>query len=393
VLTELGTRKPGRGEVDVVALALTAVLMVLFAFGPDDEPGSVREIDAMAVALFVGSFAALLARRRHPGPMALAILGMNFWWHKNGYANEAINVPTVLAFFSVGLTGDRRLQWFVGSVTPLAVVIGVAASDAPWLTLVDAIGWTVAALLLGELVRRRGQVLERYAERAERAEAEREHEAQRRVAEERLRIARELHDLLAHTVSAMSVQAEVAADAIEGGRARDDSGEVGAAVAAIQGASRDAMAEIRATVTVLRGADGATGTAPAPRIDRLPDLFDTARAAGLVVVDDVAAPGELPPMIELTAYRIVQEALTNVVRHAGATRVEVRLARDDRALVVEVGDDGRGAGATTSERADGFGLRGMAERVASLGGTLDLGPSALGGFGVRASLPLGGGAA
>jgi signal transduction histidine kinase len=196
-----------------------------------------------------------------------------------------------------------------------------------------------------------------------------------------------LHDLLAHTVSAMSVQAEVAADAIEGGRARDDTGEVGAAVAAIQGASRDAMAEIRATVTVLRGADAATGTAPAPRIDRLTDLFETARASGLEVVDDVAVPGELPPMIELTAYRIVQEALTNVVRHAAASRVEVRLAREAGVLVVEVGDDGRGAGAP--ERTDGFGLRGMAERVASLDGSLDLGPSAMGGFGVRASLPLG----
>jgi signal transduction histidine kinase len=391
VLTELGSEKRGRGEVDAVAVVFTVVLMVLFAFGPDDESASVRGIDATAVVLFVAAFAALLARRRHPGLVVVAVLVMNFWWHKSGYANEAINVPTVLAFFSVGLTGDRRLQWAVGSITPVVVVIAVGTSGAPWNALIDAIGWTMAALLLGELVRRRGQVLERYAERAERAEADREHEAERRVAEERLRIARELHDLLAHTVSAMSVQAEVAADAIERGRARDDSGEVGAAVAAIQGASRDAMAEIRATVTVLRGADGATGTAPAPRIDRLDDLFDTARAAGLVVTDDVAAPGELPPMIELTAYRIVQEALTNVVRHAGASRVEVRLAREAGALVVEVGDDG--CGATAPERADGFGLRGMAERVASLGGSLDLRPSAMGGFGVRATLPLGGTAA
>lgn len=377
------------GGVDLVAAGLTVVLMALFALSAADEPGNDRPLDAIAVGLLVSATALLLAHRRFPGPMALAILALNFWWHAAGYASEAINVPTVLAYFSVGLTGRRPVQWGVGALTAVLLVGSVAVTGGPWTTLIDAIGWTAAAILLGEVVRSRGELLAHYAERAERAEAERDLEAERRVAEERLRIARELHDVLAHTVSVMAVQAEVAADALDRAPATGATPEARAAVGAIRAAGLDAMAEVRATVSILRGADPALGTAPAPGLARLDELIETARAAGLEVTLDWSPPdGPLPPMVGLTAYRVVQEALTNVVRHAGASCVRVRMRRDGPSLVVEVTDDGQASGATATPAA-GLGLRGMAERVSSLGGTLDAGPRPGGGFRVRAALPVG----
>ena len=372
--------------IDVVAAAFTMVLMVLFAVGSDEEADFDRPFDGLAVGLLAVAFVVLLARKRFPAVTAFAILGMNFGWHYLGYANEAINIPTVLAYFSVGFSGIRRVQWGVGAVSVAVVLVGVSQAGAAWMDVIDAVGWTVAAILLGEVVRSRGQLLERYAERAERAEAEREVEAERRVAEERLRIARELHDLLAHTVSVMGVQAEVAADELDRRGSNGTSG-ARAAVGVIRAAARDAMAEIRATVTVLRGAEPPLGTAPAPGLARLEDLIAAARATGLEVGADVPASARpLPPMIELTTYRIVQEALTNVVRHADASCVQVHLRFERSTLLVEVSDDGRGGGVAGAP--PGFGLRGMSERVAALGGSFDAGPAPEGGFAVRASLPL-----
>jgi signal transduction histidine kinase len=240
-----------------------------------------------------------------------------------------------------------------------------------------AAGYVVMAVLFGEFIRNRQLLVDHLAERAERAEAD----AERRVVEERLRIARDIHDVLAHTVSVMTVQAEVAADAID--RDRDT---VDTAVRAIKQAGREAMAEVRATVAVLRSGGDPAATAPSPRIADVGELVDAAREQGLDVEVDVVLSGRaLPEMVELTTFRVVQEGITNVVRHACAASARVMIHEEPSSVVVEVHDDGRAAGGPV---AAGFGLRGMAERVESIGGTLWHGQDVTGGWVVRASLPL-----
>jgi len=214
-------------------------------------------------------------------------------------------------------------------------------------------------------------------ERLARVESEREQEARRRVAEERVRIARELHDVLAHTVTVITVQAGVAADVLA-----DAPQEARDALGAIRSASREALAELQATVNVLRAGDGPRS--PIPDLGQLAELAAGASGSGLAVeVCDEGDPRPVPAAVSRAAYRIVQEALTNVRRHAGATRALVLLVWEADALVVEVRDDGHAAEPVVP----GNGLTGMAERAAALGGglTWDLPPD--GGFRVRAHLP------
>ncbi|HYH48295.1 MAG TPA: sensor histidine kinase [Acidimicrobiia bacterium] len=383
-------------RTDPLTAALVAVVVVLFAFTPEPEAGADRPFDLGGLALLAGTVVLLPLGRRFPATVALAALATSAVWHTAGYSSSLINLATFAAFFLLGMAGDRRRQMAVaalaGAVTAVAVL---ADSGQPWSEVVDAVGWTIVAILLGVLVRARRRVLDTYAERAARAEAERDAEAERRVAEERIRIARELHDLLAHTVSVMTVQAGVAADSLH---RRPDVART--AIDTIRSAGRDAMAEIRATVAVLRSGaapSGGHGMAPAPGLARIDELVTSAGAAGLTVEVHALPPAvALPPVVELTAYRVVQEALTNVIRHAGATRAEVSLALTADALVIDVHDDGSasggvsvsaGAGATAG--GSGFGLRGMAERVESLGGSLQYGRRPGGGFIVRATVPVG----
>jgi signal transduction histidine kinase len=195
--------------------------------------------------------------------------------------------------------------------------------------------------------------------------------------EERLRIARELHDSLTHSISVIRVQAGVAAHL-----ARKRGEEVPPVLAAIQEASADAARELRATLSVLRRDEDTTSG-----LDQLPSLVARARAAGLPV--DVAVTGTqrpLPPAVDLAAYRIVQEAMTNVTRHAGPACVSVRICYGPAALTVQVDDDGNGA--QVQPLVPGLGITGMRERAGALGGWMQAGPRDGGGFRVRAELPL-----
>jgi signal transduction histidine kinase len=258
-----------------------------------------------------------------------------------------------------------------------------------------------------------GSVLARRAERAaleERARhlAEtREEEARRRVAEERVRIARDLHDSVAHSMASISVQAGVGAHVLD-----ERPEDARAALLAIKQASRTALGELRATLSMLRSSDAAPRE-PTAGLDRLPSLVASSQAAGLpvdvVIEGDDAGP--LPPAVDSAAFRIVQESLTNVIRHAGPARATVAVRRGDGAVEIEVTDDGRGAGdggghgrgdagASGGEGADadgggdaaggggGHGLAGMRERVALLGGELVAGTRRSGGYRVRARFPL-----
>jgi len=223
-------------------------------------------------------------------------------------------------------------------------------------------------------------------QRAIDAERTREDEARRRVEEERLRIARELHDVTAHSLSIIALQAGAAEKAVY----RDPDSAV-AALKTIRATSKDSLDELRAMLGVLRGADEDAPLSPAGRLERLPELVAAVEQAGVrVTLDVVGDLGDIPAYAGVSAYRIVQEALTNVARHANASSARVAVGREGDELVLEIADDGRGATAQTV--AEGHGIAGMRERVAALGGAFVAGPVAGGGFRVAARLPLAKGA-
>jgi signal transduction histidine kinase len=225
------------------------------------------------------------------------------------------------------------------------------------------------------------QHLRKAERRAEEAERTRDEAAQRRAMEERLRIARELHDSLTHSISVIQVQAGVAVHL-----ARKRGEDVPPALLAIQEAGADAVRELRATLGVLRSEEDGDGSG----LSQLDSLVARARAAGLPVTMTVTGPQRpLPPEVDQAAYRIVQEALTNVSRHAGHARASVHLHYTPETLSIQVDDDGNGTVTSTGTRPSGpgLGLVGMRERVSALGGRLQAGPQDDGGFQVRAELP------
>jgi signal transduction histidine kinase len=384
----------GQSLAQRLAVAFGVLLVVLFGLSSDDHPppGDVRSFDVWAAAILgAACLIVLLLRRRFPGLVVVTVTALTTGWYFAGYTSGVINIAPLVAFYELGATGDRRRQIGIGALAlsiPLVTIL-VFAPDQRRESL-NAVGWPLAAMLAGEITRSRRLLLSEYAQKAAASEAEREAEAERRVAEERLRIARDVHDVLAHAVAVMTVQAGVAADAQE-----RDPEAVKAALATIRSAGKEAMAEMRATVAVLRGGAQAT-TAPAPRLDRLGELIDGARAKGLEVdlVVQPDAPEQLDgieSVVQLTAYRVVQESLTNVLRHAAASRATVTLDHKPTELVVTVEDNGRIRPLLPFgplARAVGFGLRGMRERVESLGGVLRYGPRTSGGWKVVATLPV-----
>lgn len=241
------------------------------------------------------------------------------------------------------------------------------------------IGWLVSAGA-GALAFTQWHAYVREVERrAEEAERTRDEAALRRAVEERLRIARELHDSLTHSISVIKVQAGVAAHL-----ARKNGEEPSAALLAIQEASTDAVRELRSTLDVLRRDEDANGSG----LDRLPALVERARSSGVPTTFTVRGDERpLPPDVDQTAYRVVQEALTNVSRHAGKATASVQITYGVDALVVRVDDDGTGSG---QPPVPGYGLVGMRERVTALGGRLCAEPGPAGGFSVLAELPVGG---
>ncbi|WNF31209.1 histidine kinase [Streptomyces sp. C11-1] len=353
-----------------------------------NDPGY-RQADALTWALLVVSLAALACRRRWPVPVACVTGAACAGWALYGHIGELLNLPVIVALYTVAVLGDRRRTLWTAVVASLAsgavaLVVGRDVVNPQGLPVLEMV-WPLVPLLLGEVVRTRRELLAEYAARAVRAEEDREREAARRVREERARVAREVHDILAHTVSAMTVQAGVALDAL------DTAPEVSRrAMTQVRSSGKEAVRELRATLSVLREAES---TAPAPRLDQLDELVAGVEAGGVRVSlrRDTGGAG-VPAVVEAIAYRIVQEALTNVVRHSAATHAAVSVTRTGPRLSVEVVDDGPpvppppdppGAGAADQ----GFGLIGMRERAVSVGGSVTYGPDPGGGFRVHAELP------
>jgi signal transduction histidine kinase len=360
-----------------------------------------RPLDALAYLLLVAGPVALLVRRRWPLGVLAATLAFAMAYAARTYPEGPSSLAVGPALWTVALTLPRRLAWSAATVTALAMA---AAELFPYGdTMFDgeplyAAVTVFAAMWWGEAVRARRAYVAELRDRAERAERTREEEARRRVDEERMRIARELHDVVSHTIGVISVQAGVAAHLLE--RRPDKAAD---SLAAIRQASDEALGELHAMLGVLRDGDGRGARAPlspAPGLAELDALVAQAAGTGLEVKVSLAGrPRRLPPAVDLACYRVVQESLTNIVRHAGASRADITVTHGDGRVEVEVADNGNGvesavgrqaAGSDRQDRRSGQGILGMRERARALGGTLDAGPRPGGGFRVRASLPVGG---
>jgi signal transduction histidine kinase len=366
----------------VVPLAVAAfqVTGTIGAARSQDETGS---LDVLAFVLLVGSAAVLLARRRHPVPVLLATLGMVLLYFALDYPHGPVFVSLVVAFFAVVTSGHRLLAWVVGVAAYVAYVVVLWNFDdegAPSLANAAATAaWLLVVLVVAEIVRIR-------SERALEAARGREEEARHRAGEERIRIARELHDVLAHNISLINVQAGVALHLVD-----EQPDQARTALAAIKDASKDALRELRSVLGVLRQVDEEVPLAPAPGLGDLDGLVSKAGSAGLAVrVERDGHVQTVPAEVDVAAFRIVQEALTNVNRHAGAATATVRVGYGDGELTVQVDDDGTGALGDQTEVGSGQGIPGMRERARSLGGELEAGRRPGGGFRVRARIPLDG---
>jgi signal transduction histidine kinase len=334
---------------------------------------------ATGITLSVIACLPLLVRRRFP----LSVLA----WTTGALIIQVAAIglfaplPLAIALFTVADQLERRDSYLIGLATLTAVTPALWA-NAGWADVYKIVGPLLGfavAWLIGDSLGTRRRYVATLEERAERLEREREAEAARAVAEEQARIARELHDVIAHTLSVIVVQAAAARDvfAARPERARE-------ALEAIERSGRSALEELRRLLGSVRGDEASFQ--PPPRLTDLDPLLDELRESGLPVRLTIEGqPTSLPQGVELSAYRVIQEALTNTLKHARATQAEVTLRWQYEALEIEVRDDGIGS---TSTNGTGHGIVGMQERLALLGGTLTAGPATEGGFTVLARFPL-----
>jgi signal transduction histidine kinase len=371
-----------RWAVDAVVAAGVAVLQAgsacLFGahHGTQATPG--------AVALLAAGGAVLAGRRRFPVAVLAITYVIIFAFIATGQRGSAGWLGATVAFCTAIYLGRRAaaVVFLVACYVTALWVPMLAAKPGPTAIFAESLGAGLAFLLAtAELIRL-------WRQRTAAIEQRREEEMLRRASEERLRIARELHDVVAHNISVINVQASTALHLMDRQPERTRS-----ALVTINQVSKQALVEVRSVLGVLRAVDERAPREPSATLARLDDLVQNATAAGLAV--DVEQEGEglpLPTGVSLAAYRIVQEALTNCARHSGGRRAVVRVFRSERELVIEVDDDGpRGSGARVSGEGvagPGNGIIGMIERAHALGGTLHAGPRPEGGFRVRAWLPL-----
>ncbi|MEW1626337.1 histidine kinase [Streptomyces sp. NPDC089173] len=410
--------------------ALAFCVLIAMICGSFADPGKghgptfgTRTPEAFSVLLMVLAASALVLRRRHSVPVLAVTGGLAATEYIFMDPPAPVVMSTVIALYTVASRTDRPTTWRVGLLTMgVLTVAAMVFGSTPWYSQenLGVFAWTGMASAAGDAVRSRRAFVDAIRERAERAERTREEEARRRVAEERLRIARDLHDVVAHHIALVNVQAGVAAHVMD--KRPDQAKE---ALAHVRDASRSALNELRVTVGLLRqSGDPEAPTEPAPGLAVLDELVATFRNAGLPV-EVVGADGapRLPAAVDLAAYRVIQEALTNVRKHAGAdARAEVSVVRVGTTAEITVLDNGRGSAAgraaaeSTGDTGDtgstgstgdtgspgstggtgdsgspdggGHGLLGMRERVTALGGALTAGPRYGGGFRVHAILPI-----
>jgi signal transduction histidine kinase len=398
-MTSLAANGAGPRREILLDAALALPVAALAIGGTAGELASATAPTPPAVGGYLIALAAaatLVWRRQRPAVVAVAALAIAASYPLIGYPGWAPMLAMFVALFSLSAYGaTQRALYGALALCVITYLLPVVSTQrwSPWSPAVWAPAVSLVWVsLLGAATRRRRLAGEEHVRQVATVAAA---QARERMADERLQVARELHDVLAHTISVIAVQSGLAIDALD-----DDIDMARRALGTIRASTKEALAELRATLTLLRadaaGAASARPTRPQPRLADLPDLVAQTCAAGLAVtlscdLADTAVDGRggvdgavTSPAVELTAFRVVQESLTNVVRHANATSVAVEVRRHADQLRVTVADDGYGPQGDRS----GFGVRGMRERVAALGGTFVAGPGPERGYEVRAVLPL-----
>jgi len=363
----------------IVAMVLFAVVTI-----PTDVRHALSSDQPLSWTVTVVVYAALVAHRRFPlGTVAVATVG-SVVLMAEGMAYP-LTLPAVFYVLYWVAVGSTQLRALAVGVTVKAALLTVSLVTHPGITGFVILLWAALAVTAGSAARSHGAYVAEVVERARRAEQAKQSEANRRVADERLRIARELHDAVGHHVALINVQAGALACLLDDG----DLSPARESVAHIQRASEEALDELRLTVGLLR-APGAPEPSepsePVPGLDGLGELICSFAGAGLLVTHEVTGQVRpLPEAVELTAYRVIQESLTNTRKHAGCDTAVVRLGYTPGALSLAVEDEGKPAARHAS---GGYGLVGMRERVTALGGRLSAGPRPGGGYRVCAELPL-----
>ena len=373
-----------RRSVQLLDAAVPLVVGAVIAVGGVLRAGG--NARPLALAVGIGAAAALVARRRAPG-WTLAVSGTLtlILVHIDAAAGATAVLAPAVALYSLALRRGRAAR-VLAAIAAVAAVVLADTLHAGSPDLVHTLGHVLLVaipLLVAEVHRTRHAYIALLRERLELAERTREHEARRRAEQERMRIARDLHDVVAHTLTTINVQAATAAELLD-----RDPGHAKAALETIEDASRDAIGELRAILGVLReGEDRDAPLTPAPGVDEVVDLVRRAREEGVDVRIDVvgAQPEHVPDAVSLAAFRIVQESLTNARRHAAGAPVRVRLAFAHGGLAVAVENDA-GTAANGNGATPGVGIVGMTERAAAVGGKLRA-CRLPGGFRVDAELP------
>ena len=370
--------------IDAVIGTVFTIVGLVSVFTTADPDVQYADADALAALLALGCSVPFFFRRRLPVTTAIISAWSLVLLSTLEYPASVQSQMVLVSAYTVGshAEGPRRIVGFLGIELGVAAVAVAGLPDATTANIALAGAFYAAAYFFGSAMRNRRLYMEQVDERAALLEREHEDAAQRAIADERLRIAQELHDVVAHSMGVIAVQAGVGSHVID-----TDPAEAKKSLDAISTTSRATLTEIRRLLGVLRS-DGDAGYEPAPGLADLDRLVNDLDGAGLAV--DVQIEGtrhDLPPGVDLTAYRIVQEALTNVLKHAGPARATVTVGYEPDAVRIEVVDDGRGVNGRAA--GGGHGLVGMRERVGVYGGTLETGPRTGGGFRIAARLPYG----
>ena len=366
--------------------AVTAMVLFAVVTIPADVRHALSSHQPLSWLVGVVVYAALLVIRRYPlGTVAIATIG-SVVLMADGTAYPLTLPALFYALYSVAQGFSQRRALAVGVIVK-AALLTTSLITHPGLTGFVVLLWAALAVTTGSAARSHRAYVAEVEERARRAEQAREDEANRRVAEERLRIARELHDAVGHHVALINVQAGALACLLDD----EDRSQARESVAHIQRASEEALEELRLTVGLLRGPgpEPEEPAEPVPGLNRLEELICSFAGVGLRVTREVTGQARsLPEAVELTAYRVIQESLTNTRKHAGCDTAVVRLGYAPAALRLAVEDEGKAVAQGSRRIPEGHGIVGMRERVAALGGRLSAGPRPEGGYRVFAELPL-----